>query len=621
MMHEHAVFQPTTFGKYFLTRRLAVGGMAEVFAAKLYGADGFEKDLVIKQILPQYAKDPEFVQSFVAEAKIVVTLNHANIVGIYELGRVGGTYFIAMEYVDGLDVFDFIDAVKRDKGRIDIGSALLITEEVAKGLDYAHRKRGPDGLPLDLVHRDLNPRNVLVSREGDVKILDFGIAKIGSKIAEMPKTRAGVVKGTSGYMSPEQATGREVDARTDIYQAGLLLFEVLTQKALFWRPDDQETRRLMQRHEIIRPSELVYGIPEEVDRLIFDTLAKDPQKRIKTGAELGARIAKIRLNHFPDAQPRNLGDQVGRLLDGEAARQEVVERKLPSTQDLSAMISEALQETNHGFVETIATRAPSEQPGRAKTGTTPLDVDETEQRVIEAAPVTPVAPQALSAMKRPTRAKLLPAGVMMLLMGGAAGVWLRGQSEPPPPLPPLDTQRAAAPPRSDVPPQDAHLRPASDPSPSGPPQGLSPVDANPLQPTTQDGGPKTTPSATPTKAAPEEPQLVATSPKPSDTLTPTRPRPRALAQASSTVSFGSDCPARVLLDGKLIGRSTPIHDFEISPGKHRVHFDGPHCLSSAASLKSRPAPIVRGFTVKEGARLKIIARFKDRSIRVVRVPQ
>src|SRR5262249_47217800 len=155
---------------------------AEIYAAKLYGADGFEKDIVIKQILPQYARDPEFVQSFVAEAKIAVTLNHSNIAGIYELGRVDGTYFIAMELVDGLDVFTLIDGVKRNGGAIDPGLALLVVEECAKGLDYAHRKLGPDGQPLGLVHRDLSPRNVLCSREGDVKILDFGIAKTRSEL-------------------------------------------------------------------------------------------------------------------------------------------------------------------------------------------------------------------------------------------------------------------------------------------------------------------------------------------------------------------------------------------------------------------------------------------------------
>jgi serine/threonine protein kinase len=275
------VFQPTTFGKYFLTRRIAVGGMAEVYAAKLYGADGFEKDLVIKQILPQHARDPEFVQSFVAEAKIAVGLSHANIVAIYELGRVDGTYFIAMELVDGLDTFALLEAARRHQVPVPVGSAVRIVEEVAHGLDYAHRRRGPDGAPLGLVHRDLNPRNVLVSRDGDVKILDFGIAKTAPGVADMPKTRAGVVKGTTGYMSPEQAAGREIDARTDIYQAGLLLYELLTGTPVFWTPDEGETRSRMRAHAISAPSAVRREIPPEVDKVVLGALTRDRDRRYR----------------------------------------------------------------------------------------------------------------------------------------------------------------------------------------------------------------------------------------------------------------------------------------------------------------------------------------------------
>jgi serine/threonine protein kinase len=362
------VFQPTTFGNYFLTKRLAVGGMAEVYAAKLYGADGFEKDIVIKQILPQYARDPEFVQSFVAEAKIAVTLSHANIVGIYELGRVGGTYFIAMELVDGLDVFTVIDLARRNTEPVGTGTAAYIVEEVAKGLDYAHRKVGPDGKPLGLVHRDLSPRNVLISREGEVKILDFGIAKTRSELAAMPKTRAGVVKGTSGYMSPEQATGGEVDTRTDVYQAGLLLYELLTGRALFWRPDDEETRDLMRRHQVTPPSVLNGDVEPELDQIVFSALARDPAKRIQNAFDLGTMLSRFRLVHHPEVGGRPLGELVSKLMARGVEEEEAAGLALPSTQELKNSLVEVLTPEARERVETIATRAPS------GSGRNPLDL-------------------------------------------------------------------------------------------------------------------------------------------------------------------------------------------------------------------------------------------------------
>ena len=304
------MFTPTTFGKYFLTRRIAVGGMAEVFLAKLGNTDGFEKKVVIKQILPQHARHPEFVQSFVREAKIAASLAHPNIVSIYELGRVQGTYFIAMEFVDGLNAHELSQRCHRQDIQVPIPLALRIVEEVCRGLAYAHARVGPDGTPLGLVHRDLSPRNVLVSREGGVKILDFGIAKTKKELPLGPEKMAEMIKGTSGYMSPEQAAGKEVDQRTDLYQAGLLLHELLTGEPLFWREDKATTRELMQQHRLVRPSTLRDDLPIGLDDLVVALLAREPEHRPSSADWVATQLEQLRT---PSGRRGELAQFVGSL--------------------------------------------------------------------------------------------------------------------------------------------------------------------------------------------------------------------------------------------------------------------------------------------------------------------
>ncbi len=199
--------QPVKFGKYYLLERLAVGGMAEIYKAKMYGVDGFEKQMVVKQILPQYARNREFVTMFIDEAKITVSLSHGNIVPVYELGQIDGIYFLSMDYVDGKNLGELLDAGIDAKDMLEVPHALFISREVLAGLDYAHRKTDERGNPLNIVHRDVSPQNVLISFDGEVKIVDFGIAHAATKVHA---TQAGVIKGKFGYMSPEQALGKDV---------------------------------------------------------------------------------------------------------------------------------------------------------------------------------------------------------------------------------------------------------------------------------------------------------------------------------------------------------------------------------------------------------------------------
>src|SRR5687768_16231380 len=217
---------PVVYGKYQLLDLLARGGMAEVYRAKSHGVEGFEKVLVIKRILPELGENPQFVEMFINEAKIAVTLSHANIVQVFDLGRADESYFIAMEYVAGYDLATVLARGHRLGRPIPQELAVYVVSELAKGLDYAHRRRDAQLRPLNIVHRDVSPQNVLISFESEVKLTDFGIAKAALAVSSEENTEAGVLKGKYAYMSPEQARGEEVDSRTDMFALGVVLHEL-----------------------------------------------------------------------------------------------------------------------------------------------------------------------------------------------------------------------------------------------------------------------------------------------------------------------------------------------------------------------------------------------------------
>ncbi|MBN2358157.1 MAG: protein kinase [Deltaproteobacteria bacterium] len=274
---------PTPFGKYLLTELLAVGGMAEVYRAKIFGVDGFEKEMVVKKILGKYAKKQSFVQMFVDEAKIAVALSHGNIVPIYELGEFAGAYYIAMEYVEGPTVLDLLRECFSHNKQLSPPYALYIAAEVAKGLSYAHNKSGADGKTLGIVHRDINPRNIVVTPAGEVKILDFGIARASTRRYQ---TASGVIKGTPGYMSPEQLYGFSVDHRSDLYCLGIILHELLTVRRLFRVKDVASMRVALENEPIPIPSRVRPDLALSVDDLLARMLALKPEDRFQDAGAL-----------------------------------------------------------------------------------------------------------------------------------------------------------------------------------------------------------------------------------------------------------------------------------------------------------------------------------------------
>ena len=275
--------QPTKFGKYLLLERIAVGGMAEVFVAKAFGVEGFERLLAIKKILPTMGEDAEFISMFVDEARIAVQLSHANIVQVLELGKHDENLYIAMEYISGRDLRQLIERFRKRQQPMPIPQASLIVAEVCEALDYAHRKRDATGRPLGIVHRDVSPQNVLVSFDGEVKLIDFGIAKAESRLQ---KTQAGILKGKFSYMSPEQVKGQPIDGRSDIFAAGILLWELVCGEKLFTGDSDFAILEKVRNDIVPAPRSVTRTVPEGLEKVILKALSNDPNQRYQAASEL-----------------------------------------------------------------------------------------------------------------------------------------------------------------------------------------------------------------------------------------------------------------------------------------------------------------------------------------------
>ena len=286
----HPAPKVVTFGKYLLLDRIAVGGMAEVYTAKSFGIEGFEKFIAIKRILPTMAEDDDFISMFIDEAKIAGHLTHANIVPIYELGKIGESHYIAMEYVWGKDLLQIMNRFRRMRRHMPPVMAAWIASKMLEGLDYAHRKRDRHGRPMGIIHRDVSPQNVLVSYEGQVKLIDFGIAKAASRNT---KTQAGVLKGKFGYMSPEQVRGLPLDHRSDIFAVGTCLHEMLTGERLFVGESDFSTLEKVRNADVIPPSRSIQEMPAELEEIVLKALTREPDDRWQSAGEMQEELQRF----------------------------------------------------------------------------------------------------------------------------------------------------------------------------------------------------------------------------------------------------------------------------------------------------------------------------------------
>jgi serine/threonine protein kinase len=309
---------PAPFGKYHLLERLAVGGMAEIYLAKAFGAAGFERLLVIKKILPHMAEDDEFITMFIDEARIASTLNHSNVAQINELGKEGGAYFIAMEFVHGKDLSRIYERSVQVKRNIPIPLAVLIASRICEGLDYAHRRTDSTGNNLQIIHRDVSPGNVLVSYDGDVKLIDFGIAKATNR---MGRTTAGTLKGKFGYMSPEQVRGLPLDHRSDVFTVGILLYEMLTGERLFGGESDFGTLEKVRNAIVTPPTTYNRKIPKELENTVLRALAKDPEERHEWASDLQEDLVRFLMHDGSLITGKSLASFVRDLFSKDIARE------------------------------------------------------------------------------------------------------------------------------------------------------------------------------------------------------------------------------------------------------------------------------------------------------------
>jgi len=265
--------------QYDLLARLAAGGMAEIFLARANSLAGFERYVVLKRIRPERGDDARWVAMFLDEARLAAQLQHPNIAQVFDLGRIGDEYFYTMEYVHGEDVLDILARTVEIKQKMPVQVALAIIAHACGGLAHAHERCAPDGRPLGIVHRDITPSNLMVSYEGTVKLVDFGVAKARFRSTE---TQAGTIMGKVAYLSPEQCTTGVIDHRSDLFSLGIVLYEMLTGTRLFKRDNDYDTLRAVANDQPRPPSAVVAGLPRGLDEIVLRALAKNPAQRFPT---------------------------------------------------------------------------------------------------------------------------------------------------------------------------------------------------------------------------------------------------------------------------------------------------------------------------------------------------
>lgn len=424
-------------GRYELLQRIAKGGMGEIYLARSRGAAGFEKSCIIKTILPHLAEEEEFVTKFLDEGRIVVQLVHGNIVPVFDMGEEDGEYFIAMEYIPGRDLREVVKCLGLQHETMSVDLALYIVSEVCKGLDYAHRKTGEDGESLNIIHRDVSPSNVLISREGEVKLIDFGIARATNRLS---KTVSGRIQGKFCYMSPEQASGKPLDRRSDIFSAGVVLYELLTGFRPFEGDTDLESLDLVRKCDYDPPSTLNSAVPEEIDAIVSRALAKNPIDRYpsadafqiellqylySTGTSpTGSHLSNFLIDLFPDGLEREELKQArgsNRSKPKKMSLEDALEHELDKLVEGGGIDP---HQTTAADVELATGKTATATPSQLGEGSDPTESTEPTAPDRPAASVTPIPEAADGAdSNRGFKRWVAAAAMFGVLVGSAIVIW------------------------------------------------------------------------------------------------------------------------------------------------------------------------------------------------------
>jgi serine/threonine-protein kinase len=321
--------------RYRVVEKLESGGMAEVFRAESEGLQGFKKQVAIKRVLPHLSEKKKFISMFLDEARLSAHLSHSNCVQVFDIGVGDNAYFIVMEFVDGANLKTIAESLRKSGKDFPVACVAFIALEICKGLAYAHELRDPSGNDLHIVHRDMSPPNVLVTKYGEIKIVDFGLAKANS---QLERSEPGIIKGKFSYLSPEAAMGQDVDPRTDIFAVGIILWELLAGRRLFLGDTDFQTVKKVQQAVVPSISGLNPKVPPDLERIVGKALARDPNVRYRTARELGQDLSKFL---FRLGQPVSTFD-IATLVQG--AMKERQRGRAPQGSIIDKLIEEALLE-------------------------------------------------------------------------------------------------------------------------------------------------------------------------------------------------------------------------------------------------------------------------------------
>ncbi len=416
-------FKPHVFGKFFLLQRLAVGGMAEIFRAKVSGAEGFEKELVVKRILPARSQDKGFIQMLVNEAKLTVQLTHNNVTQIYECGSIDGTYFISMELVNGVSLKDMMVSFARSGTAITPEQAIYVVLQLLQGLEYAHRKTDGQGNPLRIIHCDVSPDNALISWQGELKLLDFGIARAATGLSNY---KEGMLMGKLGYVAPEQASlDRPWDHRVDIFAAGIILYELLTKQKPFQRAVDVESLIQSRLGKVVPPSSIDGRLPKELDTIVLRALAADPDERYPDARSFADALVDVLFPTPHSAIQDHLGRQMHQVYAERIARQRAARAHDALVMKVLRNVAEQQRAAVYDSVAQAEAAGPvTGSAPLADLGTPSIDIE-----LDRAAPrPPPLGPERIRTIRvGGGRAVLLgvATGLAVAVAGFAASPWLR----------------------------------------------------------------------------------------------------------------------------------------------------------------------------------------------------